>query len=257
MAIDKQYKATIEQIRLDSEDYADEQMQDIYNLQNDKLDAVHAMIGLIYIKYAVDGLLNLTGKQKTTILKDVNDKLSKIVKDLGDAEVKKVSSILAKTYKDTYYKNAFVMDKLGISSNFNILKEEFIDTAINREYLGETFSSRIWADKQFMMDKLYSLIKDASTGGTTIDQIGKQIKDTFGVTAYESRRLIRTEVAKNAVDAQEQIGKDAGCEQVMWSATLDMKTAEYDASLDGQVWGIDEDHPQPVYDTHPFDVASW
>lgn len=37
----------------------------------------------------------------------------------------------------------------------------------------------------------------------------------------------------------------------MWSATLDSKTAEYDASLDGQVWDIDEDHPMPVDSTHP------
>ncbi|MFT8312952.1 MAG: minor capsid protein [Clostridium sp.] len=251
MAINKKYRETIEQIRLDSEQYADAQMQGIYQDQNNKLDEVHAMIGLIYIKYAIKGLLNLSGNQKNTILKDVQAKLTKITKELGNAEVDKISKILGDTYKDTYYKNSFIFDKLGISSNFSILKKEFIAVEINREYLDETFSDRIWNNKQSMMDKLYNLIKDASTGGTTIDQIGKQIKDAFAIQAYESRRLVRTEVARNAVDSQLQAGKNAGCKQVMWSATLDDKTAEYDASLDGKVWGIDEDHPQPVYDTHP------
>lgn len=249
--INKQYKDTIEQIRLDSEDYADEQMRDVYNLQNDKLDAVHSMIGLLYIKYAVDGLLNLTGKQKNEVLKDVNTKLTAISKDLGNVEVSKVSDILSKIYKDTYYKNAYVYEGFGIKSNFNILKKEFIDAAINKEYLEETFSDRIWNNKSAMMDKLYNLIKDAAAGDVTIDQMGKQIKNQFGVQAFESRRLVRTEVARNAVDSQEQIGKDSGMKQVLWSATLDGQTAEYDASLDGQVWGIDEDHPQPVYSTHP------
>ncbi|AGK97635.1 minor capsid protein [Clostridium pasteurianum] len=249
--INQQYRKTIEQIRLDSEDYADEQMQGIYQDQNDKLDEVHAMIGLIYIKYAVDGLLNLSGKQKTNILNDVQVKLTKISKDLGNAEVDKVTSILGDTYKTTYYKNAFVFDKLGINSNFNILKKQFIDQAINRVYKEETFSDRIWNNKASMVDRLYNLIKDASTGGTTIDQIGKQIKDAFGVQAYQSRRLVRTEVARNAVSSQEQIGKDAGCEQVQWSSVLDNRTAEYDASLDGQVWGINDDHPYPVENTHP------
>lgn len=245
--INTAYRKTIEQIRIDSEDKADDDMQDVYSLQNDKLDAVHAMVGLLFIKYAVDGLLNLNKKQ----LDDVQTKLTKIGKDLGNAEVEKVSSILSDTYKDTYYKNAFVFDKLNISSNFNILKQEFIDTAINKEYKGSTFSDRIWTNKSDMMDKLYNLIKDASTGKTTVDQVGKQIKDAFGVQAYESRRLVRTEVARNAVDAQLLSGKNAGCKKVQWSATLDNKTAEYDASLDGQTWDIDEDHPMPVDSTHP------
>jgi len=245
------YKKTIEQIRIDSENYADNEMQAIYSQQNDKLDAVHTMIGLIYIKYAVDGLLNLSGKDKANMMNSIDTKLTTITKDLGDAEVKKVSSILGDTYKDTYYKNAFVMQNFGISTKFNILKKEFIDANINAVYKESTFSDRIWKAKSSMMDKLRQSLIDANDGKTTIDKVGKSIKDIFGTTAWESRRLVRNETARNATSAQLEIGKNSGCKQVMWSATLDSKTAEYDASLDSQTWGIDEDHPIPVDDTHP------
>lgn len=250
--VDPRYKKTIEQIRLDSENDAEDDMQGVYQLQNDKLDEVHNLIGKIFIAYAVNGLLNLQGKQKTSILSNVKSKLTDIGKDLANNEVDKVGRILSQTYEDTYNKNNFVFDQLGITSNFNILKKEFIDTAINREYKDSTFSDRIWKNKSDMMDTLYNLIKTASTDNkTTIDQIGKQIKDKFGVQAFESRRLVRTEVARNATDAQLLAGKNAGCKTVCWNATLDNRTAEYDASLDGQTWGIDEDHPMPVSDTHP------
>lgn len=249
--IDAKYKKTIEQIRIDSEGYANNQMQDVYTQQNEKLDAVHAMVGLIYIKHSSNGLLNLTGKDKTTMMQSVNKNLTSISKDLGNAEVSKVSSILGNTYKDTYYKNAYVMQNFGIKTNFNLLKQQFVDATINADYKESTFSDRIWDNKGSMIDKLRQLLIDANDGKTTIDQIGSQIKDVFGVQAYESRRLVNTEVARNASNAQLQIGQDSGCKQVLWSATLDNKTAEYDASLDGQTWGINDDHPMPVDDTHP------
>ncbi|MDF2884747.1 MAG: phage putative head morphosis protein family [Clostridiaceae bacterium] len=250
--IDKQYKDTIEQIRLDSEDYADSQMQDIYKQQNDKLDEILTIVALLYVKYALDGLLKLTPFEKNKILDDIKSKLTEIGKDLGETEINKVTDILEQTWKDTYYKSAYVMEGFGINidTNFSILKKEFIDTEVNRVYKGEMFSDRIWKNKASMIDKLYRLINEASTGKTTIDKISKEIKDTFGVTAYESRRLVRTEVARNAAEAQLEIGKNSGCEQVMWSATLDMKTATLDASYDGKVWDINEDHPMPPL--HPL-----
>jgi SPP1 gp7 family putative phage head morphogenesis protein len=249
--IDPEYKKTIEQIRIDSENNADNQMQDIYKLQNDKLDEVHAMAGMIFIKYAKNGLLNVTGKAKSNMINTANKKLTGIGKDLGTAEVSKVSNIISNTYKDTYYKNAYVMDKFGVNPNFSTLKQKYVNSVINAKYKGSDFSDRIWKNKSAVIDKLGQTLLDANDGATTIDQLGQAIQDIFGVQAYESRRLVRTEVARNATSAQLQIGLDSGCQTVLWSATLDDRTAEYDASLDGQSWGINDDHPVPVDDTHP------
>lgn len=250
--MDPQYRKIIEQIRLDSEKYADEQMKSVYADQKDKLNELHSFIGLLYIKYSVDGLLKLNRAQKASVMAQIDGKLKAIGKDLGQKEVSKVKGILDKTYKDTYCKNAYVLDKgMDINIKFKMLKQEFIDSAVNAKFKESTFSDRIWNNKANMIDKLKNSIVEAFKGNTTIDKIAKDIQHTFNVSAYDSNRLVATETARVAVKAQEQIGIDSGCKEVMWSATLDSRTAPYDASLDGKVWGINENHPEPVMDTHP------
>lgn len=242
----------IEQIRLDSEKYADEQMKGVYSNQKDKLNELHSFIGMMYIKYSIDGLLKLKGSQKASVMAEIDSKLKAMGKDLGQKEISKVRSILDKTYKDTYCKNAYVLDSgMDINIKFKMLKQEFIDSAVNAKFKESTFSDRIWNNKADMIDKLKNSIVEASKGNTTIDKIAKDIQHTFNVSAYDSNRLVATETARVAVKAQEQIGIDSGCQEVMWSATLDSRTAPYDASLDGKVWGINENHPEPVTDTHP------
>lgn len=132
-----------------------------------------------------------------------------------------------------------------ISQKFDILKPEFVDAAVNAKYKGEFFSDRIWKNKAEMIDSLQNSLTEAMKGNITIDKVGRDIRDTFNVQAYESQRLVRTETARVATQASYDIGKNTGVEQVMWSATLDMKTAPEDAALDGKVWGINEDHPEP------------
>lgn len=251
--VDPQYRRAIEQIRLDSEKYADEQMKDVYSDQKDRLKDLHSFIGLLYIKYSVDGLLKLNRAQKASITSVLDSRLKTMGKNLGQKEVSKVKSILDKTYKDTYYKNAYVLDSgMNVDIKFKMLKPEFVKSAVNSKLKGEIFSSRIWNNKAAMIDKLKKSIVEASNGNTTIDKIAKDIQHIFNVSAYDSNRLVATETARVAVKAQEQIGLDSGCKEVMWSATLDSRTAPYDASLDGKVWGINENHPEPVSDTHPF-----
>lgn len=238
------YKKSIEQIKIDEDEYADEEMKPVYTQQKKALDALHIAIGMLFIKYAVDGLLKMNASQKAN--SGLNETLKSIGKDLGDSEVAKVTEILAKTYSDTYYKNAFVMDSgLKVDLKFDILKQEFINSAVNQEFKGELFSDRIWKNKADMIDKLQSSITEAMKGNTTIDKIGRDIRYTFNVQAYESQRLVRTETARIQTQASYKIGINTGVKQVMWSATLDAVTNPEDASLDGEVWGIDEDHPQP------------
>lgn len=248
--VDPTYQKQIEQVKIDAEEYTDIEMLPVYREQKKHLNALETLIGGMFIKYAIDGVLKMNDSQKSSI--GINNTLKSMGKDLGDAEVKKVTDILTKCYLDTYYKNAFLLDSgLKVDLKFNILKKEFIDSAVNSKFKGELFSDRIWANKADMIDKLKGAIEDAMKGKTTIDKIARDIKATFNATAYESQRLARTEMGRVQVDAQEEIARNTGVKKVMWSATLDNKTNDYDASLDGEVWDIDEDHPKPIYDTHP------
>lgn len=246
------YRKLIEQIKLDGEDYTDNEMKSVYKDQKSKLDELHTFIGLLFIKYATDGLLNLNITQKANVTNEINDFLKNIAKDLGQNEIDKVTDILSKVYQDTYYKNAYVMD-LGMDINlkFNILKKEFIDAAVNQKFKGELFSSRVWSNKADMIDKFKKSIIDCMQGNTTIDKIGKDIQNTFNAQAYQSKRLVQTEMARVQSQASDDIAHNTGVKQQMYSATLDNKTSEECAANDGKIWDIDDPDKIVPPENHP------
>jgi len=170
---------------------------------------------------------------------------------LGKSEEKQIGTILAEVFATSYYTNAFVMD-MGLKANlkFSILKKEFIDSAVNAKYKGEFFSDRIWTNKVSMLDKLQSHIISAMKGDMTIDKVGKSIKETFNCTAYESQRLVGTEVSRVQAQASYDIGKSTGVEQVMFLAVLDGRTCTEDAENDGKIYSID-DPSKPDLPSHP------
>jgi SPP1 gp7 family putative phage head morphogenesis protein len=139
------------------------------------------------------------------------------------------------------------MSEPQINTKFDILKPEYVDAAVNAKYKEELFSDRIWTNKADMIDKLQSSIVGAMKGDVTIDKIGQQISNTFNSTAYESQRLVNTEVARVQTQASEDMGRDTGVEQVMWSATLENNTCDECAALDGNTYPIDDAPDCPAH----------
>ena len=247
--MDKQYRKLIESIKVQGEEYADEEMKPIYAEQNKALDSTHNLVGALYIKYAIDGLLKINSTQKDN--SGIEEHLKTMAKDLGKTEVEKITSIISGVYKDTYYKNAYAMD-LGIKVDlkFDILKKEFIDSAVNQKYKGEMFSDRIWTNKADMIDKLQSSLTDAMKGEIHLDKVARNIRDIFNTTAYESERLVNTESARVQSQAIDDIANSTGVKQQMYSATLDSKTNPEDASFDGNIYDVD-DNSKPDIPQHP------
>ena len=236
--MNKQYRKQIEQILIDNEIYTAKQMKTVYKTQKQALKVLEERLGALFIKYGVNGTLKMTSKQKAGIgLKQI---LKTMAKDLGTSEIAVMTSILGEVYLESYYKNAFLLN-----TKFNIVKKEFVDAAVNQKFKGSLFSKRIWINKADMIDKLQTNLTDAMKGKTTIDKVARDIKNTFNVKAYESKRLVNTEMSRIQTQASYDIGIDSGVDEVMWSATLDNLTATDDADLDGIVWGIKENHPTP------------
>ena len=253
--INAKYQKQIEQIAQDEYDYSDFEMKPVYKEQKKSLTGLEVIIGAMFIKYSVDGLLKMTAKDKTDV--EIDKTLKTMGKNLGKSEVEKVTTILEDIFKDTYYKNAFTMENnLKVEVKFDILKKEFIDSAVNSKLKDEMFDSRIWKNKADMIDKLHNGIVDAMQGKTTIDKLGRDIKNTFNVSAYESQRLVNTENARIQSQASIEIAKNTGIGKHMWSATLDGKTCDECGDNDGKIWNIDDDS-SPQMPLHSNDRCCW
>jgi SPP1 gp7 family putative phage head morphogenesis protein len=86
--------------------------------------------------------------------------------------------------------------------------------------------------------------------GASIDKLSQSIKKEFEVSAYESKRLIHTELARVQSQASAQIYQQSSAiDQVMYDATLDGKTSKLCRSLDGKIFDANSNYPKPP--VHP------
>lgn len=232
------------------------------------LDELRADVGSIYMRYSNDNNeLNMSRAEKFKEIKTVENKITDMAKNIGKIDVAITSAILQKVFHDSYYRTAYTLDKgIDIGINFKILRPEFINAAINTKLDGKMFSDRIWTNKDKMIQRLYNNIQSAIFEGKSIDKLAKDIKDNFGSSAYESKRLIHNEVARIQTTATDEIYRDSGVVQkVMFTATLDNVTSDICQSLDGKTFDINENYPKIPDDTHigcrscyiPIVVEGW
>jgi SPP1 gp7 family putative phage head morphogenesis protein len=253
MELNKLYEQMYLQISLDNEAYADKKMKSVYKEIKKAMNDTISKITDLFVEYGVDGKLNLTSKQKANIRKQLSEYLKQTGKLLAESEIDQLTSTLEDIAKETYYLTAYVMS-YGLKSQlkFPLIRQEFIDSIINAEFKGETFSSRIWKNKDGLIKKLRLSIEDAMKGQLTVDQVARTVKKEFAVTTYESRRLSITETCRVQVKAQEEIGKNAGVKRQLFTATLDGRTSDICRQYDQKIFDIDDPN-KPVLPLHPFE----
>jgi SPP1 gp7 family putative phage head morphogenesis protein len=216
-------------------------MRPVYKKQKKALDEFEAVIGMLYIHYAVKGLIKPNKAQRRAILAEVGSKLNQIYSSLGSNEVDTVTDILRTGAEDMYkqYSSLLNAPKLAQAS------EKTINSIINTPIDETLFSDRIWANKEDLIKRLRQAINDIMQGNTTIDQAGKEIEKIFNVQAYQSKRLVETEITRIQAQAMKNIAKILGT-KVMWSATFE-NTCEECAELDSEIFDIDKVPAIPVH----------
>lgn len=250
MSNEKELQKEIENIHLMMENKANQGSLPILQAYKKALNDVRGQLGVIYSKYSQDGKLNVSTQQRYSILSAMENKLKSMSKTLGNIDEEKTTEILKYVYKESYYRTAYTIDK-GVkdSIDFTILRPEFIEKAVTTPIDGKTFSSRIWDNKQKLVNVLRDNLEQGMIEGTSIDKLSKSISDTMGSGAYESTRVINTEMARCTNSAQQQIYQESGVvKQVMWSATLEGNTCEECNSKDGQYFDLDN---APDLPEHP------
>ncbi|SFQ22978.1 minor capsid protein [Caldicoprobacter faecalis] len=233
-------------IRQDADKLATKESAKLLKAYKRALERIKKQIADIYMEYDITGDLGLGKIHRFSVLSKLEKELLKLAQELGAEDILLTGDIVEKTFKETYYKTAYILDK-GIETgiSFAILKPEFVKAAINMPIEGKRFSDRIWDNKSKLVARVRDSVERALIDGTDIRKLAKEITNDFGSSIYESQRLISTEVARAHTMAQEEIYHNSGVVQkVMWNATLEDNTCEECQALDGQIFDLDGDRPE-------------
>ena len=218
-------------------DNADEELNSTYRQKKESRDELLQAIGMILLTYTiVNDVVSLSKSDydKEYIL------LYKLIKRLTKGDIKQIqdntTKILESTVKSTF--NFY-------SYNHNLKDVEKI---INQNFKGKHFSKRVWDNEQEVAKKLTKQCQDFLQGKINVNQIAKEIKNTYNTSSYNAKRLVTTEVSRCHNESFRRFCYETGVKKVIRNAILDNKTCTDCAEHDGEIYYIGNmpDVPHPM-----------
>lgn len=200
-------------------------------------DLIEEIAAVILKNQDASGFIVLSPSMVLELKEDIKNNLDGMTK----TEREFLDDLLSGAYKEAVTETSKLLGKVGIVAKWDILRDEFVQRAINAPISGKTFSSRIWENTNDLANRIYNDVLDCIRTGKRPGEIARNIKNDYGATAYQAKRLVNTELAKVVNDAQLEVYRNSGVVQkVLWSATLEENTCEDCAGMDGKYFDLDK-----------------
>lgn len=203
-----------------------------------------------YIKYGKDNAIsgqwakeleNASARFHVSRLEALKIQTQQSIEALYGNQLDTVDKAIKDMYSNRYYRTAFELQKgFGVGVVMDRLDNATLSNIVNKPWAvdGANFSSRIWSNKQKLVNELHSsLTRNIITGADPAKAI-KEIKSKMGTSSHAAGRLIMTESAYFSSVAQKNVFGDLGVEKYEIIATLDSKTSEICRRLDGKVFDM-------------------
>lgn len=193
-------------------------------------------------------------RYRITRIEELNKDIVKQCRELYKTENRLVTSALRNVAEDSYYHEIFSIQKgTGLGFSFSKFPRQDVDRILRSNWSGGNYSQRIWKDVSGMTERLKSELLVSMLSGRSNEKTARIFQEQFGVNAYCARRIVRTESAYVANAAQAKAYDEAGIDRYRFIATLDSRTCECCAALDGKVFELAKKKPGTNYPPmHPF-----
>lgn len=222
--------------------FAEKELRKIYKFKRVDRDKILQEVANILLTYTIANDVMVMDKS----LRDKEyEKMSKLIIDISKGQAasqeKIIASILSTVVKETF---SFYHYNEGLKD---------VKKIINNNFKGKHFSERVWSNEKEVANHLHRKVNDFLKGKVNVNQIRKDIEKTFNASAYNSKRLVTTEVARCSSSAFDRFCEETGVKKVRYNATLDNKLCSDCAQYHDKIYDIKDKIETP---RHPFVVAS-
>lgn len=193
-------------------------------------------------------------RYRITRIEELNKDINRQCRELYKTENRHITSALRNVAEDSYYHEIFSIQKgTGLGFSFSKFPRQDVDRILRANWSGGNYSQRIWKDVSGMTARLKSELLVSMLSGRSSEKTARIFQEQFGVNAFCARRIVRTESAYVANAAQKSAYSEAGIDRYRFVATLDSRTCECCAALDGKVFDLAKAKPGTNYPPmHPF-----
>lgn len=176
-------------------------------------------------------------KARIARLQGLRDELDKECQELYKIETRAVKKHLIDTTQNAYYRTMYdTQIGTGYGFGFARISEQGINEIISNNWIGESYSTRIWGNTQTLSELIKNELFVGMMTGKSYHDMSATIMDKMGVGAMKARRLVRTESCYAANQAEIESYKECGIKKYRFVATLDLRTSEICACLDNKVF---------------------
>jgi len=200
-------------------------------------------------------LVNMSIKARITRYQALEKQIDAVLQRLYAIEYElKGEELLKEVYSDSYYRTWFNIDQYyGFHQKFAQVNPRTIDELIRYPFNGADFSSRIWKQKDHMLQALTEDITTMLVQGKNPQTLVKDFARRFKTKEYEAYRLLHTESSFVIEQGSLAAYKEDGVEKYQILATLDMKTSDICREQDGKIYETDKATVGVNYPPfHPF-----
>lgn len=177
-------------------------------------------------------------------LQQLREDLDRKCRELYKIETKAADEHLINTAQNAYYRTMYDIQRgTGYGFGFAQISEQGVNEILRNNWSGASYSSRIWSNTQTVAELIKNELFLGVLTGKSQHDMSAVIMEKMGIGAMQARRLVRTESCYVANQAEMESYKECEIEKYRFVATLDMRTSEICAGLDGKEFPVDKQQP--------------
>ncbi len=203
-----------------------------------------------YIKYGRENALNqqwmkelenASARFHVSRLEALKLQIQQQIEVLYGNQLDGLDKLARNIYSEGYYHTAYEIQKgFNIGWDLQPINEQQLSAVIFKPWTadGQTFKDRCWTNKQQLINSVHTQLTQCIIRGDSPDNAIKTIVEQFNVSKNKAGRLIMTESAFFASQAQKDAFNALDVERFEIVATLDSHTSEICQELDGKVFDM-------------------
>lgn len=248
-AVLKEYQAASDDISRKIEDFYENYADKNTISYDEARKRVRAVDLDDYVKRA--NAYRMSNKDNPELLKRLNaqymtSKISRLelLKLEIDFRILQASNAQSETFTSYLAKeSAYIYSALSVGNAIKTLNEREIESILQMEWSGASYSQRIWRDNDVLANKLKDELVKAAINGTNPRVTAKKLRDTCGGTKPNTERLVRTESTYVANASTAKRYDDMGVKEYEFVAVLDRRTSSICREMNGQTFPLSEFMP--------------
>lgn len=179
-------------------------------------------------------------KYQDSLKKQVGDVLDK----MQEENFQNVSDYLNTCYEEAFAGTLYDLQGQGIPLAFPIDQEAMVRAVQTDSKISQGLYSRLGEDTSLLKRKITAQVSRGIATGMSFKQVAQQLSGYTNIGFNNAVRIARTEghriQCQSTMDACHK-AKDRGADVVkMWDSTLDAKTRDSHAKVDGEIKELDE-----------------